>query len=246
MHFFEHNVGEFATITRFMTPTEVGIYVILRDEYLYNGVPLVYDRITSMFPVEYEGALKRVLNRCFVEKDGVFTCAAFDEMLEKYAAQAEKNRRNVQKRWEKARKTCKTDTTEYESNTTGTDSNTKTYLTKNQEPRTKNQIKEIEKKSSLEKPESVDDETFNDWVAFKKQVSKAKPSQRMVDAMVREAGKAGISTKQAMITQMEQGWQGFKAEYVNKNGRNTQPMFDDFSNPDMTGLTRNEDGSYSF
>ena len=138
MHFFEHNVGEFATITRFMTPTEVGIYVILRDEYLYKGVPLVYDRITAMFPVEYEDALKRVLTRCFVEKDGIFSCEAFDEMLEKYAAQAEKNRRNIQKRWEKVRKVNEIDTTEYKSNTSGIESNTKTYLTKNQEPRTKN------------------------------------------------------------------------------------------------------------
>lgn len=246
MHFFEHNVGEFATVTRFMTPTEVGIYVILRDEYLYNGVPLVYDRITSMFPVEYEAALKRVLARCFVEKDGVFTCEAFDEMLEKYAAQAEKNRRNIQKRWEKVRKANETDTAEYDSNTSGTDSNTKTYPTKNQEPRTKNQIKEKEKKSSLSKPDGVEDELFDEWVGFKKSVSKAKPSQRMVDAIVREASKAGISTSQAMVTQMEHGWQGFKAEYVNRNGRNSQPFLQDFNNPDMTGLIENEDGSFSF
>lgn len=246
MHFFEHNIGEFATVTRFMTPTEVGIYVILRDEYLYGGVPLVYDRITTMFPVEYEGALKRVLARCFVEKDGVLTNPVFDEMLEKYAAQAEKNRRNVQKRWEKVKKANETDTTEYDSNTSGTESNTKSYLTKNQELRTKNQIKEIEKKGSLVKPADVKDDVFEEWVAHKKQVSKAKPTQRMVDAMVREAAKAGISTNQAMEIQLENSWQGFKAEYVKKSDRDSQPFFENFSQPDMTGLIENEDGSYSF
>ena len=246
MHFFEHNVGEFATITRFMNPTEVGIYVILRDEYLYNGVPLVYDRITTMFPVEYEDALKRVLSRCFVEKDGLLTCAVFDEMLEKYAAQAEKNRRNIQKRWEKVRKTNETDTNEYDSNTSGKESNTKTYLTKNQEPRTKNHIKEIEKKSPLSKPDDVDEETFNEWLYHKKQVSKAKPSQRMVDAMVREASKAGISTKQAMITQIENGWQGFKAEYVNKRNGTASFAFDPATVDYSKGLIDNGDGTYSF
>ena len=246
MHFFEHNVGEFATITRFMNPTEVGIYVILRDEYLYNGVPLVYDRITTMFPVEYEDALKRVLSRCFVEKDGLLTCAVFDEMLEKYAAQAEKNRRNIQKRWEKVRKTNETDTNEYDSNTSGKESNTKTYLTKNQEPRTKNHIKEIEKKSSLTKPDGVEDELFDEWLGFKKSVTKAKTSQRMVDAMVREAAKAGISTSQAMVTQMENGWQGFKAEYVNKRNGTASFAFDPATVDYSKGLIENEDGSYSF
>lgn len=138
MHFYTHNIGDFASQTRFMTPEEIGVYVILRDEYLYNGVPLVYDRITSMFPPEYEGALKRVLSRCFVEKDGVYTSDALDVMLDEYAAQAEKNRKNVQKRWEKVRKVKESNTKEYDSNTSGKESNTKAYLTNNHKPITNN------------------------------------------------------------------------------------------------------------
>lgn len=129
MHFFQHHIGEFAAQTRFMSPEEIGIYSILRDEYLYHGVPLVYDRITTMFPAEYEQAMKRVLSRCFVEKDGVFVNATFDQMLADYEEQAEKNRRNVQKRWEKVKKANESNTTGNESHTTGSESNTTEYLT---------------------------------------------------------------------------------------------------------------------
>ena len=45
----------------------------------------------------------------------------------------------------------------------------------------------------------------------------------MVDAIVRESEKAGIGAEDAMIYQMEQGWQGFNAEwYRNKMGNNSR------------------------
>ena len=247
MHYFEHNVGEFATVTRFMTPTEIGIYVILRDEYLYNGVPLVYDRITTMFSAEYEDALKRVLARCFVEKDGVFTCEAFDEMLERYAAQAEKNRRNIQKRWEKVRKANENDTNEYNPNTSGTESNTKSYLTKNQEPITNNHIKEKNtKKKVAEKPEEVTEQVWNDFCALRKE-KKAPLTQTALTLITNEAGKAGIGLNEALSISCSRGWQSFKADWL-KGSRNGSASFAfDPNTVDYNkGLIDNGDGTYSF
>ena len=60
---------------------------------------------------------------------------------------------------------------------------------------------------------------FDEWQALKRKVSKG-CTQRMVDAIVREAGKAGITPEAAMIYQLEHGWTGFEAEwYLNKQQR---------------------------
>lgn len=66
---------------------------------------------------------------------------------------------------------------------------------------------------SLQKPEGVGDDLWRDWVAHKKKVSKD-CTQRMVNAIVREAAAAGITTAQAMEMQLEHGWVGFEARYL--------------------------------
>lgn len=77
-------------------------------------------------------------------------------------------------------------------------------------------------KASLTKPSDASDKVFSDWVDFKRKVSKA-ISQYMIDAIVREAKKAGISTEQAMVWQMESGYQGFKADwYLKDQSQRTQ------------------------
>lgn len=245
MHYYTHNIGEFAAETRFLSPEEIGIYVILKDEYFANGMRLACDRIANVMPPQCETSLKRVLQRFFREEDGFYVNDSFEEELNSYKGKGEKNRENAKKRWEKKRVACESNATVCDSHEIAYEDDANRCLTNNQELLT-NKEKINKKKSDLVKPDDVKDDLFDEWIGFKKSVSKAKPSQRMVDAIVREASKAGISTSQAMVTQMEHGWQGFKAEYVNRNGRNSQPFLQDFNNPDMTGLIENEDGSYSF
>lgn len=77
-------------------------------------------------------------------------------------------------------------------------------------------------KASLTKPSDASDKVFSDWVDFKRKVSKT-ISQYMINAITREAKKAGISTEQAMIWQMESGYQGFKADwYLKDQSQRTQ------------------------
>ena len=83
-------------------------------------------------------------------------------------------------------------------------------------------IKEKDKKEKLSCPDGISDQVFKEWVQYKKSKSKI-CTQRMVDAIVRESEKAGIGAEDAMIYQMEQGWQGFNAEwYRNKMGNNSR------------------------
>ena len=73
--------------------------------------------------------------------------------------------------------------------------------------------------SKLEKPEDCSDKDWEDWVAFKKKKSKD-CTQRMADALVREAHAAGITTSEAICIQLENGWSSFQADYL--HGRNNR------------------------
>lgn len=84
-----------------------------------------------------------------------------------------------------------------------------------QEQEQKKEKEKKEKSPSLQKPEGVSDELFDEWKAHKKRVSKS-CTQRMVNHLVAEAQKAGLTPSRAMEIQLERGWTGFEAAYVQK------------------------------
>lgn len=139
MHYYTHNIGEFAAKTRFMSPEEIGIYVILKDEYMLSGMRLACDRIATLMPPECDGSLTRVLKRFFVEEDGVYVCREFDEELGNFKDRGSINAQNAKKRWEKRKQASDSDANVCEPHATCTDSHANECLTNNQEPITNNQ-----------------------------------------------------------------------------------------------------------
>lgn len=61
----------------------------------------------------------------------------------------------------------------------------------------------------------------NDWIIVRKQ-KRAANTESSIKALVREAMKAGISVAAAVQMCAENGWQGFRAEYLH-NGRTNRP-----------------------
>ncbi len=84
---------------------------------------------------------------------------------------------------------------------------------------------------SISKPEDVSQTTWDEWVKYKKAKSKSL-TQRMVDAIVREASKAHMTSEEAMVYQMEQGWNGFNAEWVANKHQSTKSL----KNADVTEM----------
>lgn len=105
--------------------------------------------------------------------------------------------------------------------------------------------KKKEKSPSLQKPEGVSDELFDEWKAHKKRVSKS-CTQRMVNHLVAEAQKAGLTPSRAMEIQLERGWTGFEAAYVSgpkANGSSFHKPATDFNSIDYSkGI--NDDNSF--
>lgn len=140
MHYYTHNIGQFAAETRFMTPEEVGVYVILKDEYYATGMRLACDRIANLMPPQCEGSLKRVLQRFFHEENGFYVNDAFEAELDSYKDKGSKNRENAKKRWEKKRSANESDANGCESHEIACGSDANGCLTNNQELITNNQI----------------------------------------------------------------------------------------------------------
>lgn len=87
----------------------------------------------------------------------------------------------------------------------------------------------IDKKRSranvLQKPESVSQQTWDDFLVIRK-AKKAPLSQTALDGIAKEADKAGLSLQQALENCCIRGWQGFRAEWLKNanNQTNKNPM----------------------
>lgn len=103
MHYYTHNIGEFAAKTRFLTPEQIGIYVTLKDEYYANGMRLACDRIAKLMPPQYESALQVILQRFFRKEGDFYVCDEFDEELSGYKNKSSVNSENAKKTMEKQR-----------------------------------------------------------------------------------------------------------------------------------------------
>ena len=79
-------------------------------------------------------------------------------------------------------------------------------VTNNQEPITNNHTIA---------PEGVSNEVFNDFVKLRKGL-KAPVTQTAIKGLAREAQKANMSLEQVMVLCCQNGWRGFKADWIPK------------------------------
>ena len=69
------------------------------------------------------------------------------------------------------------------------------------------------KKLIADKPESVSQEVWDEYVSLRKQ-KRTTVTPLVIKGIEREAEKAGLSLQDALVTCIERGWQGFKADWV--------------------------------
>ena len=69
------------------------------------------------------------------------------------------------------------------------------------------------KKLIADKPESVSQEVWDEYVSLRKQ-KRTTVTPLVIKGIEREAEKAGLSLQDALTTCIERGWQGFKADWV--------------------------------
>lgn len=84
------------------------------------------------------------------------------------------------------------------------------------EPPMKEEKPKRKRSSNVQKPESVSEQVWNDFTALRTK-RRAPITETALKGIQREAGKAGITLEEALSTCCERGWQGFKAEWYEKD-----------------------------
>lgn len=246
MNFVQFHVGDWEAGTRLLSPTEKGAYIDLLMLYYSLERPLMRsecDRISRAYAPNEKDALEYVLCRFFVEVNGSYSHKRCDAEIRSCREKSQKASESAKARWNKRSEQTKRSSAransiqnECESDASAKrtqcermcERNTDAMLTNNHKPITNNhkeEKKETKKKSAapkapkaapVEKPEGVSDELWAEWYAHKKRKS-GSVTQRMLDGLIREAGKAGITVAEAMEYQLEKDWTGFEADWYEKN-----------------------------
>lgn len=237
MNFVQLHLGDWIAGTALLSPTERGVYMDLLVRYYKEERPIMQvecKRIARAYAPHEAEAMQYVLETFFTLEDGVYRHSRCDEEIAKAAATAEKRKKAANARWTRDSKPkiehnvceCSADGMQTECTCIST-CNANGMLTNNHKPITNNhkeEKKETKKKSAapkapkaapVEKPEGVSDELWAEWYAHKKRKS-GSVTQRMLDGLIREAGKAGITVAEAMEYQLEKGWTGFEADWYEK------------------------------
>ena len=228
MNYFTHNIGDFAIATQYLTDEELGIYVRLRDHYLSTEKPLQCEWIAIAMRTHCKESVDNVLSLLFTKGDGFWFSEYLDEIIEAYQEKAEKASKSAQSRWKKSKVDANAMQSQCERNANASQENANVMLTNNQEPLTNNQeIKKNNKKkaASLVKPDDVSQQTWDDFLAHRKQ-KKAPLTQTALKGIVNEAQKANVSLDVALTECCQRGWTGFKADwYLKESNGSSQLQF---------------------
>ena len=201
MHYFQFNIGDYASHTQRLSLLEDLAYRRLLDEYYLHERPLNIG-LTSV---------ARQIGMRDHEDEVQFVLESFFQLTEDgwINKRADKEIAHYKGKIEQASKAGKA-SAERRSNGRLTD----VQLTNNQQPIT-NKHKPI--KNTVATPNGVTDIVWQDWLSLRK-TKKAAVTQTAVDGIAREASKAGVSLQAALETCCARGWTGFKADWLKDKG----------------------------
>jgi uncharacterized protein YdaU (DUF1376 family) len=194
MNFYPFHIGDYISHTSHLTDEEDLAYRRMIDLYYQAEQPFESAEKVARKVRSTPEIVQTLLGEYFVQDEqGLWHNPRADREIAKYHAMQEGGRKGAALRWGK-----------------GSDSppNATPIQTKNQEPRTKNQIKDIT-------PEGVSDSVFQDYLKIRK-AKKSPWTPTAQKLMENEAKKANISLQQAMEICCARGWVGFKAEWASK------------------------------
>ena len=213
MHYYQHNIGDYRKDTSHLTLLEHGIYRQLLDTYYLDEQPLSNDlaklmRSHSVRDANEQQALQNVLTDFFELTENGYYHKRCEDGIAEFHGKSAKARASANVRWSNEIKTSKQIKSKDNANAmqTHSESNANGMLTNNHKPITI--IKNIT-------PEGVSKEVFNDYLKLRKGL-KAPVTDTAIKGLVKEAQKANMSLEQVMVLCCQNGWRGFKAEWINK------------------------------
>lgn len=205
MHYYKFNISDWHLATSHLTLEEEAIYFKLINFY--------YDT-ESAIPKETESVIRRlrlgshsqivqsILQEFFVLKDNGWHHERCDKVIYEYHNKAETNKKNGKSGGRPKNNPKITQSVSKD--------NPNITLTTNHKPITNNYKLNTK---DIDPPFGVSTEVFNDYIKLRNKL-KAPVTETAIKGLQKEADKASISLEQVMILCCQNGWRGFKAEWV--------------------------------
>jgi uncharacterized protein YdaU (DUF1376 family) len=202
LHYYQFNIGDYASHTRSLNLLEDLAYRRLLDEYYLHERPFNECTTTVARQIgmrDHEDAVRYVLETFFVLTELGWENKRAEEEIARFKSKSES-----------ASKAGKA-SAERRLNARSTD----VQLTNNHKPITNNQepIKDITRQKAISCPQGVPEDVWKDFCQHRKSV-RASITQTALDGIDREARKAGWSLEAALRECVLRGWRGFKADWV--------------------------------
>ena len=222
MHYYQFNIGDYASHTSRLTPIEDLAYRRIMDLYYLNEQPLIgsaLDVSRELGLLEYTEQVEYVLSKFFTKTETGFSQKRIDLEIKKYKNNAI-NKKKAGKASAKARRV------KASSKVTGVEQVLNTCSTGEQQninhkPITNNQLKDI--KDIVVRPPKfnfktellalgVDAKKVDDWMAVRKS-KKAVNTETALKGFLTQVDKANLTVSEAVTIAAESSWSGFKASW---------------------------------
>ena len=200
MHYYQFNIGDYASHTRHLDPMEDLVYRRMLDWYYLHERPLSNDASTvaKQIGLRDEAATVRdVLNEFFEPSEDGFRSSRADKEIAHFHSKIEQASRAGKASAERR----------INARSTDVQPNNK------QEPINKKQETKKEKATVVAAPEGVSPEVWDSFVKQRK-TARAVITPVVIKTIAAEAEKAGWSLEKALAECAARGWRGFKAEWV--------------------------------
>ena len=199
MHYYQFNIGDYASHTRHLNLLEDLAYRRLLDTYYLHEQPLNADSTMVARQIgmrEHADVVDAILNEFFELIDGCFVNLRADKEIQAYRGKIEQASRAGKA------------SAERRSNARSTD----VQPNIKQEPLT---IKQETKNTAtvVAPPDGVSQSVWNDFVKQRK-AKKAPVSETVINKIRNQAEKAGWSLEDALAEICARGWTGFNADWV--------------------------------
>jgi uncharacterized protein YdaU (DUF1376 family) len=206
MNYYSHHIGDFNNATRHLTRVERSLYRDAIELYYDTESALTKDfeklsRRLLANTAEEKAALRDILNEFFTETDDGFTHDRCDKEIAKYRANTS-NKAKAGIASAEARKQKRTDV-QHVLNERSTDE----QLTNNHKPITNNQLY----------TPPIGESLLKDFLQVRKAKKAGALTETAFNAIAKEAGKANMTTEQAIEMCCLRGWAGFKASWAMDN-----------------------------
>ena len=221
MNYYPFHIGDYISHTSHLSDAEDLAYRRMIDLYYqteepFKDVAWVARRIKSTSEI-----VKLLLEEFFEFDSDAWRSKRADEEIAKYRLKADSARNANRIKTEKKSALI----TELKSELISEPNH---IVTNNQEPRTNNQ----EPYLNTITPEGVSDEVFKDFCKLRKGL-KAPVTQTAINGLAKEGQKANLTLEQVMILCCQNGWRGFKAEWIKE-----KKTIGERNSTVMSGLTR--------